>query len=298
MTEKIEQRTEEWFKICKGRVTGSNVGAILGLSPFMKPEDVMRRMVRDWHNAPSEFTGNAATEYGTFHEKIAKMDYEMKHVFYKEAQEVGFYTFQDWLGASPDGLIGDDGLIEIKCPYGQRDKNPPVFKNIKQQMHYYAQIQVQLFVTQRTVCAFYQWSPHGSTLEHIPLNPKWLEENLPMLKLFYEAFLEEREFPRAQKYLIEKHLPESLDALHHANALLGEYLILKDQLDELEAKKKALLEEIVMTCGEKDSVINGHKLTKVTRAGSISYAKAIKDLCPDADLKPYTGQPTEFWKLS
>lgn len=208
MTEKIEQRTEEWFKICKGRVTGSNVGAILGLSPFMKPEDVMRRMVRDWHNAPSEFTGNAATEYGTFHEKIAKMDYEMKHVFYKEAQEVGFYTFQDWLGASPDGLIGDDGLIEIKCPYGQRDKTPPVFKNIKQQMHYYAQIQVQLFVTQRTICAFYQWSPHGSNKELVAINPVWLKENLPLLKIFYDAYLEERELPKAQKYLDDKHTDE------------------------------------------------------------------------------------------
>ena len=292
MTEQIEQRTEDWFKIRKGRVTGSNVGAILGLSPFMKPEDVMRRMVRDWHNAPSEFTGNAATEYGTFHEKIAKMDYEMENPTHTIV-ETGFYTVQDWLGASPDGLIGTDGLIEIKCPYGQRDKNPPVFKTIKQQPHYYAQIQIQLFATKRIICSFYQWSPHGSNKELVSINPVWLQENLPKLKIFYDDYLEERELPKAQKYLDDKHT----DA-HHANALLGEYLILKDQLDELEAKKKALLEEIVMTCGEKDSVINGHKLTKVTRAGSVSYAKAIKDLCPDADLKPYTGQPTEFWKLS
>ena len=291
MTEQIEQRTPEWFAVRKGRITGSVVGAILGLSPFMKPADVMRKMVRDYHDAESEFTGNAATEYGTFHEKIAKMDFEMEHD--KEVQEVGFYTFQDWLGASPDGLIGDDGLIEIKCPYGQRDKNPPVFKNIKQQMHYYAQIQVQLFVTQRTVCAFYQWSPHGSTLEHIPLNPKWLEKNLPMLKLFYEAFLEEREFPRAQKYLDDNH-----QQVNYLDDYVAEYISLKDKIDELEVKRKELLNTIVSACGDKDSIINGHKLTKVTRTGSVSYAKAIKDLCPDADLTPYTGQPTEFWKLS
>ncbi len=291
MTEQIEQRTPEWFAVRKGRITGSVVGAILGLSPFMKSADVMRKMVRDYHDAESEFTGNAATEYGTFHEKIAKMDFEMEHD--KEVQEVGFYTFQDWLGASPDGLIGDDGLIEIKCPYGQRDKNPPVFKNIKQQMHYYAQIQVQLFVTQRTVCAFYQWSPHGSTLEHIPLNPKWLEKNLPMLKLFYEAFLEEREFPRAQKYLDDNH-----QQVNYLDDYVAEYISLKDKIDELEVKRKELLNTIVSACGDKDSIINGHKLTKVTRTGSVSYAKAIKDLCPDADLTPYTGQPTEFWKLS
>ena len=73
---------------------------------------------------------------------------------------------------------------------------------------------------------------------------------------------------------------------------------IKDKIDELEVKRKELLNTIVSACGDKDSIINGHKLTKVTRAGSISYAKAIKDLCPDADLKPYTGKPTEFWKLS
>ena len=292
MTEQIEQRSEDWFKIRKGRVTGSNVGAILGLSPFMKPEDVMRRMVRDWHNAPSEFTGNAATEYGTFHEKIAKMDFEMDSGL--TVQEVGFYTFQDWLGASPDGLLGANGLIEIKCPYGQRDKNPPVFKTIKQQPHYYAQIQIQLFVTEKDICTFYQWSTHGTKTEHVSLDATWLKENLLKLKLFYDAYLEERKLPRAQKYLDDKHT----NVTHQANFLLGEYLILKDQIDELEAKRRALLEEIVMECDEKDSVINGHKLTKVIRTGSISYAKAIKELLPNADLTPYTGKPTEFWKLS
>lgn len=292
MTEQIEQRTEEWFKIRKGRVTGSNVGTILGLSPFMKPEDVMRRMVRDWHNAPSEFTGNAATEYGTFHEKIAKMDYEMENPTHTIV-ETGFYTVQDWLGASPDGLIGIDGLIEIKCPYGQRDKNPPVFKTIKQQPHYYAQIQIQLFATKRIICSFYQWSPHGSNKELVSINPVWLQENLPKLKIFYDAYLEEREFPKAQKYLDDKH-----QQVNYLDDYVAEYISLKDKIDELEARRKELLNTIVSACGDKDSIINGHKLTKVTRAGSVSYAKAIKDLCPDADLTPYTGQPTEFWRLS
>ena len=292
MTEQIEQRTEDWFKIRKGRVTGSNVGAILGLSPFMKSEDIMRRMVRDWHNAPSEFTGNAATEYGTFHEKIAKMDYEMENPSHTIV-ETGFYTVQDWLGASPDGLIGTDGLIEIKCPYGQRDKNPPMFKTIKQQPHYYAQIQIQLFATKRIICSFYQWSPHGSNKELVAINPAWLQENLPLLKIFYDAYLEERELPKAQKYLDDKH-----QQVNYLDDYVSEYISLKDKIDEIEAKRKELLNTIVSACGDKDSIINGHKLTKVTRVGSVSYAKAIKDLCPDADLKPYTGQPTEFWKLS
>ena len=51
----MEQRSTEWFAARKGRVTGSSVGAILGLSPFMSPDDVMRRMVRERNGAASEF---------------------------------------------------------------------------------------------------------------------------------------------------------------------------------------------------------------------------------------------------
>ena len=35
----------------------------------------------------------------------------------------------------------------------------------------------------------------------------------------------------------------------------------------------------------------------IERAGSISYAKAIKELLPDADLSKYQGKPTAYWKL-
>jgi len=153
-----QQRTEEWFEKRKNRVTGSNVGAILGLSPFMKREDVMRDMVRQYHNASSEFTGNPATNYGTYNEPNALADYELK--FDKKVELTGFHTYEDWLGASPDGLIDTDGLIEIKCPYGLRDKNPPEFKSIDYQTHYWLQIQIQLLVTGRQWCHFYQWSAH------------------------------------------------------------------------------------------------------------------------------------------
>ena len=47
------QRSTEWHEQRKGRVTGSVAGAILGLNPFMSPEQALRRMVRDYHNVES-----------------------------------------------------------------------------------------------------------------------------------------------------------------------------------------------------------------------------------------------------
>jgi putative phage-type endonuclease len=292
MNQNIEQRTPEWFSARKGRITASSVGAILGLSPFMKPKDVMRQMVREYHGEEREFQGNAATNYGTNHEPLALADYELQ---YNKVELCGFYTKGTALGASPDGLIGDDGLIEIKCPYSLKDKLEPQFKSIDEQPHYYAQIQFQLYCTDRTWCDFYQWSARVHKLERVEINEEWLDKNLPKLGDFYAEYLIEREQPNAQYYLDPKHISIGDDI---AWQLAITYQEINGAIKDLEEKKKSILEELVQVCDGQDADIHGHKLTKVVREGSISYAKAIKDLVPDADLSAYKGNPTEYWKLS
>ena len=195
----MEQRSEEWFNIRKGRVTGSAVGAILGIAPFAKQADILRRMVRDWHKSPSEFVGNIATEWGTVNEAGALIEYEM--VTGNKVELCAFYQYEHWLGASPDGLVGDKGLVEIKCPFGIRYKKPPVFKTAAMQTHYYAQMQIQLFCTDRDWCDFYQWTPYGDALERIERDQSFLNTVLPVLRNFYDKYLIEREFPNAEKYL-------------------------------------------------------------------------------------------------
>ena len=195
----MEQRSEEWFNIRKGRVTGSAVGAILGIAPFAKQADILRRMVRDWHQAPSEFVGNIATEWGVRNEAGALTEYEM--VSGNKVEACAFYQYEHWLGASPDGLVGDRGLVEIKCPFGIRYKHPPVFKTAKDQTHYYAQMQIQLFCTDRDWCDFYQWTPNGDLIERIERDESFLATVLPVLRNFYDKYLIERELPNAEKYL-------------------------------------------------------------------------------------------------
>jgi putative phage-type endonuclease len=194
----MEQRSPEWFAARKGRITGSSVGAILGLSPFAKPDDIMRRMVRDYHNADPEFKGNVATEWGTYHEPGAITEYEM--FTGRTVEPASFYMWEDWLGASPDGFVGEHGLIEVKCPFGLRDLMPPVlFKTAKMQAHYYAQMQIQMFVTNRQWCDFWQWTPRDNYLERVERDDRYLETILRGLKFFYERYLIEREKP--EKYL-------------------------------------------------------------------------------------------------
>lgn len=278
----MEQRSEEWFKARANRITGSAIGAILYLSPFATPQDVMRRMVREYHGQPSEFTGNIATEYGQLNEPNALADYQLA---YNQVIECGFYVHPtiEWLGASPDGLIGDDGLIEIKCPFGKRHDVDPEFLPVSQQMHYYAQIQYQLFCTGRMWCDFYQWSAYGSSLERVNFDPQFIEDTLPTLKEFYSCFITERS-ENAWKYI-------------DGGELVQKYKMAKAALEVAEAELDEAKQALIAATDGKGGKIGDLNITLSKRQGSIAYAKAVKDLLPDADLEAYRGKETEYWTV-
>lgn len=285
----MEQRSKEWFSARVGRVTGSAVGAILGLSPFMTPDDVLRRMVREFHGAPSEFEGNAATEYGQFHEAGAVFEYTMETG--NAVEECGFFKHEEWLGASPDGLVGLMGLIEIKCPYSQCAATPPQFKSAGQQMHYYAQMQIEMFCADKEWCDFYQWSPSGTQLETVCRDDAWLALAIPELKAFHERYLSELNN--------KEHLEPRRKELYgpKAAALLEQYDDLTDAIERATERRKEVLAELVKAAGERNAVINGRNLTLVEREGSVSYAKVVKEHCKGVDLEPYRGKPTQYWML-
>lgn len=286
----MEQRSPEWHLARKGRVTGSNVGAILGLSPFMTRGDVMRMMVRDYHGYPKEFAGNPATEWGVANEAGALIDYSMDTG--AEVRKASFVEYEDWLGASPDGYVGNDGLVEIKCPYGQRSANPPIFKTVDEQPHYYAQMQIQMLCTGSNWCDFYQWAPFGVRLDRVDRDDNFICKALIELRKFYDEFLEEVKAP-------ERHLEDKLPSINTKTAeqLVTEYLELAEAEDLARERKKEILEKIVSAAGGQNCYFGGRKLSKVERDGSVSYAKAIKELAPGADLSKWTGKPTSYWTL-
>ena len=288
----MEQRSTEWFKARQHKVTGSVTGAILGLSPFMKPADVMRNMVREYHGIEREFTGNIATSWGTAHEHLALLDYALRTGV--PVTDCGFFVHPDfpWLGASPDGLIGEHGVIEIKCPFGLRNEAIPKFKPLADQPHYFAQVQIEMACTGRRFCDFYQWTPNGESLERIDFDQQWFDENLPKLESFYALYLSELDNP---VHLEEKHKEINTQ---HSKLLLDEYQNLSDAIDQATERKKEVFDELVKLAKGRNALVWGRKLTQVERKGSISYAKVVKDHCPNVDLSTYTGKPSKYWRLS
>lgn len=284
----MQQRSPQWFSARVGKITGSNVGAILGLDPYRDADDVLRAMVRAYHGAEQEFTGNVATEYGTANEENALWEYELETG--NRPASCGFILHESgWIGASPDGRIGHDGVLEIKCPYGIRDQNPPVFKTVEEQPHYYAQMQVEMYCTGLGWCHFYQWTQHGTSLDLVKRDDDWLKENLPKLDAFYQRYLSEIDNP--------DHLAPKRVEIESATMakILEEYDELQDAIDQATARRKEILQQIIDAAKEKDALVCGRKLTKVERKGAVDYGK-IPEL-KAVDLEKYRKKPTTFWQI-
>lgn len=282
------QRSPEWFAARKGRLTASMAGAALGLAPYQSEDDCMRALVRSMHGMSSEFEGNIATEYGTNMESHALVAFEMETGL--TTWGAGFVPYAEWSGASPDRYIGNESLLEIKCPFGLRNETSPQFKTLEDQPHYYAQIQLQLFITGRSDCYFWQWSQHGHKLEHVTYDGGWINENLPKLKDFWDRAkaADPADFEGPKRKVIDT--PEAVK-------LVAEYDELSEAIENAAARKKDILERLVDLSGQKNAVVSGRNLTLVQRKGSVSYAKALAKYAPDADLEPFRGKPSEGWQL-
>lgn len=286
----IEQRSAEWFEARKGKLTGSNIGAAIGVNPWKTPDDLIRQMVREYHGAESEFQGNIATEYGQLHEPLAQMNYQTLTGNFVE--ECGFFVHPDhpWLGASPDGLIDSDGVLEVKCPFGLRNKTDPEFKTLAEQPHYKSQVMVELACTGRSFCHFYQWTPNGESLEVVNYDAAWWSEYLPVLEEFYARYLSELDNP--------EHLEEKFKEINTLGdmSMIEEYDELSATIDDATARKKEILDSLITMAKDRNAIIHGRKLTKVDRKGSVNYA-AIPEL-KGVDLEQHRKAPSQYWRFS
>lgn len=296
----VEQRTEAWHKKRVGRVTGSIAGGVLGLSPWQTPESILRQMVRAYHGAPSEYQTNPATEWGTKHERQAQLAFMRETGLH--INDCGFFAKDDWLGASPDGLIEDWGVAEVKVPYGRRDGGP--FKTLSEQPHYYAQVQMEMLCSGRNKALFFQYrvpkgdpfSPdymeEGFELEEVELSNAWLAKNIPVLREFYDLYLSEIDNPA---HLAPLRVTIDNDEAQRIVNRMGE---IDDALHNLAEEKKAHMAKLVEIAENQDAEICGRKLTQVAGKKTVQYAKALKALAPNADLAPYTTTGAGYWRLS
>ena len=278
MPECHAQRTPEWYAQRRGRITASNVGALLGMNPNRTKTEAIRAMILDWQELPSEFEGNIATNYGNANEGNARFAFECDHP-QLTVVDAPFIPFEDWLGASPDALVEDDEILEIKCPFGLRNEENPTFKTVGEQPHYHAQMQIQMFCAKRPKCNFLQWNPRTYHVTQVYLDMEWINEYLPILHQIWKEYVAIRDQPMD--------MPECPESLAYGVALAN-----KEAADAEFEKAKANL--VGLARGDKDK-IGIYTLSKVEKKGSVAYAKLVKDLLPDANVEPYRGKASEYW---
>lgn len=109
----MEQRTPEWFAIRKGKLTASEAQCIATNGKGLETYCYKVAVEKITGISPEAFTGNRHTDRGNELEPEARLSYEIARDV--TVDQVGFIEEDEYSGASPDGLVGDDGGTEIKC---------------------------------------------------------------------------------------------------------------------------------------------------------------------------------------
>jgi len=204
MTEQIIQRSDAWHEIRLGKATASRIADIIAKTKSgysASRDNYMAQLIceRLTGQKGESFT-NAAMEHGTQTEPLARSAYENARSLL--VKEVGFINHPriEMSGASPDGLVAEDGLVEIKCP--NTATHIDTLLSGKVPTKYITQMQWQMLCCQRKWCDFVSFD--NRLPEHLQL------------------FVQEVEFDPEYAAMLEKEVIQFLAELDSKVAKLKE----------------------------------------------------------------------------
>ena len=155
------QRSDEWFEMRKGRFTASEINKLLGVKglgltgesyAFEKAVESVYGLSDDENFVTFDM------QRGIDQEPLAFAKFkELKALDFIDVQECVFFPFGEHAGASPDGLVGTDAILEIKCP--KRNKFFKLVANGESEIdkNYIAQMQHQMLCTNSNKAHFFNY---------------------------------------------------------------------------------------------------------------------------------------------
>ena len=169
-----EQRSDYWLDLRKCFVTASDFGAVLGVNPYKTIDSMLQDMQTE-----RKMIVNANMQWGIDHEQDAVVMYQHQYLGFQDGEKrmkfPGMMVDKDGkLAASPDGLVDDDGIIEVKCPASRS-----FYKEIPK--YHIAQVKGLLGVSGRKWCDYVQWIPgaiHDTRFMHDPEDWAFMKEAL------------------------------------------------------------------------------------------------------------------------
>jgi putative phage-type endonuclease len=153
---KVEQNTDEWMQLRSGKFTASAFKDLFMKETTATYRNAIYKAVFEkvTGEAPESFS-NEYMQRGHELEPFARKQYEVES--FNTVEDAGFFELNEWVGASPDGLIGSDGIVEIKCPAYSTMIQYLIDQKLPNQ--YKWQVYGQLWVTGRKWCDFMAYHP-------------------------------------------------------------------------------------------------------------------------------------------
>lgn len=142
----IEQGTLEWFELRKLKMTASNAQAIGNVGKGLDTY-IYELLAESLSSASKEHYTNEHIERGKELESQARALYELENGVL--VQEVGFIEHNQYSGCSPDGLIAENGGLEIKCLNDVKHLKVLIHGIKEVESSYIWQIQMSLLITGR-----------------------------------------------------------------------------------------------------------------------------------------------------
>ena len=194
----------QWFNHRVGRITASNVYAVLHTSIKNPSPSLLKQICSTSYNSKAT---SAAIEWGRKNESTARDEYILQQQLFHQGfvcSPAGLVVHPSYphLGASPDGWIQCDccgkGVLEIKCPYKHHftavhDINNPDFcligapdnLQLKTEHKYYYQVQQQMALCDVDYCDFVVWTINGGVTLRMLRDEDFLENIMPTLNSFF-----------------------------------------------------------------------------------------------------------------
>lgn len=158
----VQQRSAEWFAARAGKFTASRLAALMARTrsgPAASRANLIVEL------ALERLTGTCDAGYTSMAmQRGIDLEAEARQAYAARAQvevvQVGFFPHPTlaYVGFSPDGLVGNDGLVEIKCPYSMV-KHMAALMDGAHAEEYRWQVQGQLWVSGRKWCDVVSYDP-------------------------------------------------------------------------------------------------------------------------------------------
>ena len=176
-----EQRTPDWHKERYGKFTASKIIDLLGVKGLGLTGETyaVERAIEQLFGEVEEGFTSKDMQRGIDLEPIAFDKFKEVHPNLN-VQNCSFFAYGEHAGASPDGLVDDDAILEIKCPKGKKFFRLVAEENIDKV--YIAQMQMQMLSTDRKRAYFFNYLELDDKVYHHTIIVERDEDMIELIK--------------------------------------------------------------------------------------------------------------------